>query len=65
MASTMGVSPYRIQFTAFLISGVVGGIGGAALAFTLQFISPETYFIGLAFTMIASTVLVAPSASRA
>ncbi|MBK9082438.1 MAG: branched-chain amino acid ABC transporter permease [Rhizobiales bacterium] len=57
VASTMGVSPYRIQFTAFLISGVVGGIGGAALAFTLQFISPETYFIGLAFTMIASTVL--------
>ena len=57
VASTMGISPYRIQFTAFIISGVVGGLGGAALAFTLQFISPETYFIGIAFTMIASTVL--------
>jgi branched-chain amino acid transport system permease protein len=57
VASTMGISPYRIQFIAFLISGVVGGLGGAALAFTLQFISPETYFIGIAFTMIASTVL--------
>ena len=50
-------SPRGIQFTAFVISGAVGGIGGAALAFTLQFISPETYFIGMAFTMIASTVL--------
>jgi branched-chain amino acid transport system permease protein len=57
VASTMGISPYRIQFIAFIISGLVGGVGGAALAFTLQFISPETYFIGIAFTMIASTVL--------
>jgi branched-chain amino acid transport system permease protein len=57
VASTMGISPYRIQFIAFIISGVVGGVGGAAMAFTLQFISPETYFIGIAFTMIASTVL--------
>jgi branched-chain amino acid transport system permease protein len=57
VASTMGIPPKRIQFIAFLISGVVGGLGGAALAFTLQFLSPETYFIGIAFTMIASTVL--------
>ena len=57
VASTMGISPYRIQFAAFVISGTVGGLAGAALAFTLQFISPETYFIGAAFTMIASTVL--------
>ena len=57
VASTMGIPPKRIQFIAFLISGIVGGLGGAALAFTLQFLSPETYFIGIAFTMIASTVL--------
>jgi branched-chain amino acid transport system permease protein len=57
VAATMGISPKRIQFIAFIISGIVGGIGGAALAFTLQFLSPETYFIGVAFTMIASTVL--------
>lgn len=57
VASSMGISPYRIQFIAFIISGLVGGIAGAALAFTLQFISPDTYFIGVAFTMIASTVL--------
>lgn len=57
VASTMGIPPRRIQFVAFVISGVVGGIGGAALAFTLQFLSPETYFIGIAFTMIASAVL--------
>jgi branched-chain amino acid transport system permease protein len=57
VASTMGISRTRIQFIAFVISGLVGGVGGAALAFALQFISAETYFIGVAFTMIASTVL--------
>jgi branched-chain amino acid transport system permease protein len=57
VASTIGISPFRMQFIAFIISGIVGGIGGAAMAFTLQFISPETYFVGMAFTMIASTVL--------
>jgi branched-chain amino acid transport system permease protein len=29
VAATMGISPYRIQFTAFIISGIVGGLGGA------------------------------------
>lgn len=57
VASTMGISIWRIQFIAFLISGAVGGIGGAAMATTLQFISADTYFLGAAFTMIASTVL--------
>ena len=57
VASTMGIPPRRIQFIAFVISGIVGGVGGAALAFTLPFISPETYFIGIAFSMIAGTVL--------
>lgn len=57
VASTMGISPRRIQFIAFIISGLVGGVGGAALASTLQFISADTFFIGVAFSMIASTVL--------
>lgn len=57
VASTIGISPFRTQFIAFIISGIVGGLGGAAMAFTLQFISPETYFVGMAFTMLASTVL--------
>lgn len=56
-ASTMGISQRRIQMIAFLISGAVGGIGGAGMAATLQYISADTYFLGVAFTMIASTVL--------
>lgn len=57
VASTMGISTWRIQFIAFVISGAVGGLGGAGMAATLQYISADTYFLGAAFTMIASTVL--------
>ena len=56
-ASTMGVSARKIQMIAFLISGVVGGLAGAAYATTLQYISADTFYLGIAFTMIASTVL--------
>ena len=40
-----------------MISGAVGGLGGMLLALVLQFLSPDTYFVNIAFTMIASVVL--------
>lgn len=57
VAACMGVDLRQIQLIAFGISGIVGGIGGAAYAMLLQFISPDTFFLGIAFTMIAATVL--------
>ncbi|HTH81151.1 MAG TPA: branched-chain amino acid ABC transporter permease [Ramlibacter sp.] len=57
VASSLGIAPKKIQKTAFLISGAVGGLGGMLLAMVLQFVSPDTYFVNIAFTMIASVVL--------
>lgn len=57
VASSLGIAPRRIQMIAFLISGAVGGLGGLLLAMMLQFLSPDTYFINIAFTMIAAVVL--------
>jgi branched-chain amino acid transport system permease protein len=57
VASSLGIAPRRIQVIAFVISGAVGGLGGMLLALALQFISPDTYFVNIAFTMIASVVL--------
>ncbi len=57
VASTLGIPPRRIQTIAFVVSGAVGGLGGMTLALMLQFLSPETYFINIAFTMIAAVVL--------
>ena len=57
VASSLGIAPRRIQMIAFCISGAVGGVGGMMLALVLKFLSPDTYFIHLAFTMIAAVVL--------
>lgn len=57
VASSLGIAPHRIQKIAFLISGAVGGLGGMLLAMVLQFVSPDTYFVNIAFTMIAAVVL--------
>ncbi|MDE2576783.1 MAG: branched-chain amino acid ABC transporter permease [Rhodospirillales bacterium] len=57
VAATLGIPQRRIQTIAFIISGAVGGLGGILLALMLQFLSPETYFIDIAFTMIAAVVL--------
>ncbi len=57
VATTLGIPPRRIQAIAFIVSGATGGIGGMLLALMLQFLSPDTYFINIAFTMIAAVVL--------
>ena len=57
VASSLGIAPRRIHTIAFVISGAVGGLGGMLLALVLQFLSPDTYFVNIAFTMIASVVL--------
>jgi branched-chain amino acid transport system permease protein len=57
VASSLGIAPRRIQTIAFVISGAVGGLGGMLLALVLQFLSPDTYFVNIAFTMIAAVVL--------
>lgn len=57
VATTLGVPPRKIQAIAFIVSGATGGVGGMLLALTLQFLSPDTYFIHIAFTMIAAVVL--------
>jgi branched-chain amino acid transport system permease protein len=57
VASSLGIAPRKIHTIAFLISGAVGGLGGMLLAMVLQFVSPDTYFVNIAFTMVASVVL--------
>jgi branched-chain amino acid transport system permease protein len=56
-AATMGVPVRRIQVTAFMISGVLGGVGGVLQAGLLRYIDPDTYYIDMAVTVIASVVL--------
>ncbi len=57
VAACMGIDPRRIQLIAMAVSGLAGGLGGVLMAMMLQFVSPDTFFIHVAFTMIAGVVL--------
>ena len=57
VAASLGIAPKQVQRMGFALSGALGGLGGVLLAMTLQFLSPETYYINIAFTMIAAVVL--------
>lgn len=56
-ASTLGVDPRHVQRVALLLSGAIGGAAGVLMADQLQFIGPNTFYIDLAFTMLAAVVL--------
>lgn len=57
VALGLGVNVRATQFVAFGVSGFTGGLAGVLLALMLQFVSPDTYFIHVAFGMIAGVVL--------
>lgn len=57
VASSLGINTVQIQRIGLVLSGVFGGIGGVLMADQLQFIGPNTYYVDLAFTMLAAVVL--------
>ncbi|WP_329236774.1 branched-chain amino acid ABC transporter permease [Actinoallomurus sp. NBC_01490] len=57
VAATMGIPVRRVQAAAFVISGVLGGVGGVLQAGLLRYIDPDSFYIDLAVTVIACVVL--------
>ena len=57
VASALGVPVARVKIIAFGVSGAVGALGGAMLAAQLSYIDPNTFYLDLAVTIIASVVL--------
>jgi len=57
VAQTLGISPRRIQFVGFVISGGLGGLAGVFQASFLQYIGPDTFYTHLGFVTLAAVVL--------
>lgn len=57
VAAALGVNVERIRVIAFGISGFIGGLGGAMLASKLAYVDPNTFYVDLAVTVLASVVL--------
>lgn len=57
VAGSLGVNPVAIQRIAYVLSGFVGGVAGVLQANLLQYITPDTFYVNLAFVMLASVIL--------
>jgi branched-chain amino acid transport system permease protein len=57
VAAALGVPIARVRIIAFGLSGAIGGVGGVMQASKLSYIGPDTFYIDLSVTVIASVVL--------
>jgi branched-chain amino acid transport system permease protein len=57
VAAALGVPVARVKIIAFGLSGAIGGVGGAMQASQLSYVDPDTFYINLSVTIIASVVL--------
>lgn len=57
VAAALGVPVGRVHVLAFGLSGGIGAVGGVMLASRLSFIGPDTFYVDLSMTVIASVVL--------
>lgn len=57
VAQTLAISPRRIQFVGFILSGALGGAAGVYQASFLQYIGPDTFYTHLGFVTLAAVVL--------
>jgi branched-chain amino acid transport system permease protein len=57
VAAALGVPVDRVKIIAFGLSGAIGAVGGAMQASQLSYIDPDTFYINLSVTIIASVVL--------
>lgn len=57
VAAALGVPVARIKIIAFGLSGAIGAVGGAMHASQLSYIDPNTFYVDLSVTVIASVVL--------
>jgi branched-chain amino acid transport system permease protein len=57
VAAALGIPVSRVHVLAFGLSGAIGAVGGVMLASRLSFIGPDTFYVDLSMTVLASVVL--------
>lgn len=57
VAGTLGVDVHAMRSSALMLSGAIAGLAGVLYAQAVQYLSPDTFYVYIAFTMLASAVL--------
>ncbi|MGH2813193.1 MAG: ABC transporter permease subunit [Actinomycetota bacterium] len=57
LAQSFGIDVPRYKLTAFVLSGVIGGIGGAAFGYLIGFVSSESFTFTLSLSIVVIVVV--------
>jgi branched-chain amino acid transport system permease protein len=57
LASSMGISVYRLKLFAYVVGAIPAGIAGVLFAFLSQYISPSSFTLLFAFTVLTASIV--------
>ncbi|RIJ71336.1 ATP-binding cassette domain-containing protein [Nakamurella silvestris] len=57
LASSLGISVYRLKLTAYAVGAIPAGIAGALFAYVDKYLSPHSFGFTLAVTVLAAAIL--------
>ncbi|GAB3838192.1 branched-chain amino acid ABC transporter ATP-binding protein/permease [Dactylosporangium cerinum] len=57
LASSLGISVYRLKLTAYAVGAIPAGIAGALFAYVDKYLSPSSFGFTLAVTVLAAAIL--------
>ncbi|MEU3270248.1 branched-chain amino acid ABC transporter ATP-binding protein/permease [Saccharomonospora sp. NPDC006951] len=57
LASSLGISVYRLKLTAYAVGAIPAGIAGALFAFADKYLSPGSFGFTMAVTVLAASIL--------
>lgn len=57
VAASLGIHVVGIRRTMLMLSGAIAGLAGVVFANLVQFLSPDTFYVNVAFVMLAAVVL--------
>ncbi len=57
LASSMGISVYRLKLFAYVVGAIPAGVAGVLFAFQSGYISPSSFSLGYAFTILTASIV--------
>ncbi len=57
LASSLGISVYRLKLTAYAVGAIPAGIAGVLFAFADKYLSPHSFGFTMAVTVLAASIL--------
>lgn len=57
VAASLAIDVYGTRRSLWMLSGAIAGLAGVVYASLVQFLSPDTFYVNIAFVMLAAVVL--------